>query len=225
MPNDLIKVQKYQGIYYLESKKRRHNGRPDKCYYAVYKNKAKRAVREKVGWASEGYSAKMAVHVRAERIRKLRHGKELPDRRKAELTFGEAWKRYDEWLDTGKKHVYDDRNRYENHVKPKFASKALSQITTHDLEKFKDALLRKGLAPATTKHVLVIIRQVYYKMVAWKLWEGVPPTKGLKMPALNNRRVRFLSREEAHKLLKAVKEKSQTQYEIGLISETTKRYA
>jgi integrase len=160
----------------------------------------------------------MASQVRAERIRTLRHGKELPDKKKVELTFGQAWKRYDQWLDTGKKHVYDDRNRYKNHLKPRFASKALSQITTHDLEKFKDALLRKGLAPQTTKHVLVIVRQIYNKMIMWGLWTGQNPIKGVKMPKINNKRVRFLSHQEADKLLTKIQKTSQQVWEYSLLS-------
>ena len=120
MPNNLIKIKKYQGTYYLESKLRQHQGRPDKCFYAIYKNRAKKVVRERVGWASDGYTAAMTHHVRGERLRKIRHGKELPDRKKVELTFGDAWAKYDVWLETGKKHVYDDRNRYQNYVKPRF---------------------------------------------------------------------------------------------------------
>ena len=127
MPDNLIKIRKYQGIYYLESKKKRFQGRPDRCFYVTYKNQ-KKLVREKVGWLSEGYNAQLADQIRANRVSNLRHGKELPNRKKREPTFAEAWKRYDAWLDTGKKHVYDDRNRYENHLKLKFASKFMSQI-------------------------------------------------------------------------------------------------
>ena len=238
MPAGLIKIKSFKGVYYRPSSEkivetiddatgkttkrekynRVHHGKPDRCFYVTYRNSAGKFVREKVGWQSEGYTAALADQVRAERIRSLRHGKELPDKKRAELTFGDAWKRYDEWLDTGKKHVYDDRNRYENYVKPRFATKALSQITTHDLEQFKDKLLKKGLAPATVKHVIVIIRQVYNKAIAWKLWEGTPPTRGFSMPKLNNKRQRFLSRDEAKSLLETIKKKSETQYEMGLIS-------
>ena len=218
MPNNLVRTGTQPGIYYRESSTKRHRGKPDRCYYVVYKDKSKKVIREKVGWASEGYTAALADQVRAERIRALRHGNELPDRNKTEITISEAWKKYDAWLDTGKKHVYDDRNRYQNYIKPRFGTKALSQITTHDLEKFKDSLIKKGLAPATVKHVLVIIRQIYNKAITWKLWAGVPPTKGFKMPQINNKRQRFLTREEAKALLTAIKKRSQTQYEIGLIS-------
>ena len=208
MPNNLIKIQKYTGIYYMDAKKKRHKGSPDRCFYVVYKDKARKVVREKIGWSSEGYNAQMADQVRSERIRSLRHGQELPDKKKKELTFGQAWKKYDKWLDTGKKHVYDDRNRYQNHIRVRFASQALSQISTHDLERFKDSLLRKGLSPATTKHILVIIRQVYNKMIAWGLWQGQNPITGLKMPKINNKRVRFFTH----------KERSQQMWEMSLLS-------
>ena len=73
MPAGLIKVQKYQGIYYRNSAKKKHNGRPDKRFYVSYRNGAGKFFREKVGWTSEGYNAQMAVHIRAERLRKIRH--------------------------------------------------------------------------------------------------------------------------------------------------------
>ncbi len=218
MPAEIKKVKKYQGIYYRNSTKKKHDGRPDKCFYISYRNGAGKFVREKVGWASEGYTAQMAMHVRGERLRKIRHGDELPNKKSKELTFAQAWKRYDKWLDTGKKHVYDDRNRYKNHLKPKFASKALSQITTHDLEKFKGSLLKKGLAPQTTKHILVLIRQIYNKMIAWGLWNGQNPIKGVKMPKISNKRVRFLTHQEADKLLGAVRKRSQQVWEYSLLS-------
>ena len=89
MPQNLIKVKKYQGVYYLESTKKRFQGRPDKCFYVSYRNIQGRFKREKVGWASEGYNAQVALHVRGERMRKVRHGDEIPDKNdKIEYTFG-----------------------------------------------------------------------------------------------------------------------------------------
>jgi len=210
------RVKKYKGVYQVSSKIKRHRGKSDKCYYITYKNNGK-LVWEKVGWASEGYSALLASGVRNERVRTIRHGKELPEKKKMP-TFGDVWKKYDKWLDTGKKHVYDDRNRFKNHIKPKFENKFLSGITTHDLEKFKAQLLNKGLAPATVKHVLVIIRQVFYKAVKWGLWTGENPIKGVEMPKINNQRIRFLTSEEADILLSEVEKASRQVWEISIIS-------
>ena len=57
----------------------------------------------------------------------------------------EAWKAYDKWLKTGKKHPEDDRSRYKAHIETKFGDTPLSAITTNDLEKFKTSLARKGI--------------------------------------------------------------------------------
>jgi integrase len=218
MPAELIKVQRYQGVYYRKSTKNKHRGKPDQCFYVSYRNAAGKSKFEKIGWASEGYNSQLATQIRAERIRTLRHGKELPNPKKSEMTFGQAWKLYDKWLETGKKSYYDDRNRYENHIKKRFASKSMSEINAGDLEKFKDTLLRKGLAPQTVKHILVIIRQVYNKMIAWHEWNGPNPIKGVTMPKINNKRVRFFTHQEADSLLGAVKKKSQQVWEYSLLS-------
>jgi len=230
MPQDLIKVKKYQGVYYRVSSKldenerpvKRFQGKADRCFYITYRDGSGKFIREKVGWASEGYNAQNAVHVRGERMRAVRHGDELPDRKSknGDPTLHDVWKHYDKWLDTGKKHTYQDRNRYKNHIKKKFGRKQLSQITSLDLEEFKDSLIKKGLSHATVKHVLVIIRQLYNKARAWNLWSGENPMNGVKMPVLNNRRVRFLTHEEAHILLDALSkyEYNQGLYEISLIS-------
>ena len=218
MPENLIKVQNQIGIYYLESKVRRHNGKPDKCYYITYKAPNKKVVREKVGWISEGYNAKLAIHMRGERTRLLRHGKELPDKKTKSITFGDAWNKYDGWLDTGKKHVDMDRSRYENHIKHRFESKLLDEINTGDLEKFKQVLMNKGLAPASVKHVLVVIRQVYNKSKLWGMWDGTNPVTGVKFPKVNNRRERFLNHQEAHLLLENLKPVSMQLHRIAKLS-------
>ncbi len=46
---------------------------------------------------------------------------------------------------------------------------------TLQLEKLKRDLDKKGLAPATIKHCLVLVRQMYNKAIAWGLYEGTNP--------------------------------------------------
>lgn len=212
------KIKKFVGVYYNTSKEKRHQGKPDKCYYITFRDQNKKFVWEKVGWASEGYTAQMASNVRGERLRDLRHGKELPKDRKADLQMKEAWTHYDKWIEKGKKHPEGDRSRYKNHIKPKFAKKYLSEITSHHLEKFKQQLFDKDLSPASVKHVLVLIRQIYNKMIEWKLWEGENPIKGVSLPKFDNAVKRFLSYAEAHKLLSHVQTVSQQLWEICLFT-------
>ena len=213
----MTKVANQSGVYYRESFSKHFHGKVDKCFYVTYKDGNKK-IWEKAGWLSEGYSAQMAANIRAERIRTLRHGEELPKKKRDEITFGEIWEHYDKWLDTGKTSSYSDRFRYANHLKNNFSSKRLSQITPLDIEKLKSDLLKKNLAPATVKHVLVLIRQVINKAITWKLWQGENPLKGVQLPKLNNRRERFLSQNEAASALQELRETSKQVYEIALMS-------
>jgi len=212
-----IRVSKYTGVYFRESNKRRHQGKPDRCFDICFRDQNGKLRWQKVGWTSEGYSAAMASHVRAERVRSIRHGEELPKRKK-EVTFGEVWKRYDEWLETGKRRPQDDRYYYGKHLEPRFADKPLSRISPFDLERMKAQLLKQGLAPATVKHNLVLVRQIINKAIAWGMWKGENPVKSVKMPPVRNRRERFLSVDEAHILLNDLDKVSSQLHDMALLS-------
>jgi integrase len=224
----MIKVSKHTGVYYNVSATRKHQGKADRCFYVTFKDPNNKLVWHKVGWASEGYTPQLAAVVRGEKLREIRHGDYLPKTSKSRLTMKEAWKAYDKWLKTGKKHPEDDRSRYKAHIEPKFGDKPLSSITPHDLEAFKAALLEKEietasgkkrkLSPATVKHVLVLIRQIYNKAITWKLWKGENPIKGVKLPSLSNRRERFLTYKEAGILLAKLKKVSRQLWEISLLA-------
>ena len=58
-----------------------------------------------------------------------------------------------------------------------------------------------GKAEATVKHALCLVRQAFNKAVVWRLWTGENPCKGVAFPIPNNARQRFLSQEEAARLL------------------------
>lgn len=191
---------KYPGIYHRESLERKLNGKPDICFDITYKLDGKK-VWEKVGWLSEGYSEKLASDIRAERIRSIRHGLELP-RQKAKVPFfKDIWIKYQAWAETNKR-ARDDISRYNNHIRGRFGDKRMNEISAFDLERFKSELLKEGLAPATVKHCLVLIRQIYNKATTWGLYQGGNPVRGVKMPVVQNQRQRFLSHEEAATLLK-----------------------
>lgn len=213
-----INIPKYKGVYYRDSSKRRHLGKPDRCFDICYRNSRGKLVWEKIGWMSEGYNAAVADQLRSDRIRAVRHGDELPREKEAEITLGEVWKLYNEWLKTGKKGADTDRSYYKNHIEPIFAEKMLSEISPFDLEKLKEDLTTKNLAPATVKHVLVLIRQLINKAIAWSKWHGENPIKKIKLPKLNNRRERFLSKKEAQILLNELKTVSIQLYNISLLS-------
>lgn len=209
------KKTRYPGVYERIGTGKDHLN--DTCFDITYKRDGKK-IWEKAGWESEGYTAKLAEQVRAERIRSIRHGLELPKDRPKTL-FKDAVKKYLKWAETNKtKKGRDDRYLYNKHISKRFDNTRMDQISSFDLEKMKSELLKEGYAPATAKHILVFVRQVYNKAIVWGLYRGENPIKGVKMPTLSNQRTRFLSTDEANNLLEALKARSLQVHDMALLS-------
>jgi integrase len=211
-------ILKFKGVYYRESANKRHLGKPDRCFDICFRDQQGKLVWEKVGWASEGYTAQMAANIRAERMRAIRHGDELPKPKRKAVIFADVWKRYDEWLETGKRRPRDDRCLYRNHLEQRFANKHLAEISPFDLEKMKSELIKEGLSAASVKHCLVLVRQIFNKAISWKMWAGGNPVREVNLPRLNNRRERFLSAEEAKLLLGELAQVSQQLRNMAFLS-------
>jgi len=78
--------------------------------------------------------------------------------------------------------------------------------------------MKQGFAQATVKHVLVLVRQIINKAISWGMWSGENPIKKVKLPTLNNRRERFLTKAEMGKVLKALQIISPLVHDIALLS-------
>jgi integrase len=204
-------------VYYREHETRRHNGKPDRCFDITFKADG-RKMWEKVGWSSENYTAAMAAQVRADRMRTIRHGGELPKRKKRTITFGEAWGKYYTWAQASKKSPETDEFRYRG-VKAELADKPLNEISPFLLEKLKSRMSKDGLSAQSVRATLTLIGGVFNKARLWGHYDGENPVKKVKLPSVNNAaRVRFLSPDEARALLEEVAKVSWQFYEMCLIS-------
>lgn len=209
--------QYFTGVYARAHRTRLHEGKPDVCYDICFKRDGK-LIWEKVGWASEGYSPEVAEGIRNDRVKAVRHGDQLPGKKAKAPYFKDVATQYVAWAKENKCRAgIDDASRYGTHLKPRFDSKRLDTISPFDLEKMKIEL-SKDLSPATVKHCLVLFRQIINKAIAWGLWKGDNPVKAVKMPTLQNQKERFLSFDEAGRLLKDLSAVSQTVHDMALIS-------
>jgi integrase len=211
------KLTKYAGTYQRVSDVKTYKGKPDIVFDISYKHEGKK-IWEKIGWLSEGYSAKLAFDVRSERLRSMRHGEELPRQRKKHIYFKELADKYLKWAKANKKSSATDGFRYSTHLAPRFDNKRLNEISSFDLEKMKSELSRKGLAPASVKHVLVLFRGMMNKAIFWKLFNGANPVKGVKMPVVQNQCDRFLTYQEAHSLLNELMKRSPKAHDLALLA-------
>ena len=153
--------------------------------------------------------------------REKRKAKEVEKERlrKENLSFSELMEgHYLPWAKTNKKHVRDDVIRFKVHLAKPLGEKPLKEITPFILEGVKKRLQEKGLAPATVKHCLALIRQAFNKAVMWGLYAGPNPVKGVKIPRLDNAKLRVLTPEEESLLMSALKPRSQQTYEMSMVS-------
>jgi hypothetical protein len=139
---------------------------------------------EKIGWISEGYTARMAVNVRGERIRSIRHGLDLPGQKPISPLFRDVMAKYLQWSAVNKKNGKRlDEYMYRKHLKC-LDNKRLIEIVPLDLEEIKTATLGKGLSPATVQHLLILVGSVFNKASIWGLYKGDNPVRQVKKPSL-----------------------------------------
>lgn len=214
-----------KGVYQIVSetkttKSARQKIIPDACFYIAFKLDGK-LTWEKIGWLSEGFSVKVAADIRAERMRTMRHGDELPQQKKRAITFKTLAEKYLKWSSENKsREGIDDKSRYENHLKDRFDDKRLDEIVFLDLERMKSEMSKAELSPKTISHCLGLLRAMYNWASDRDLYQGDNPIrkrrpgekKGI-MPTIQNARDRFLSVEEADKLLKELKRNHQIKME------------
>lgn len=112
MAHKRVKSSRFPGVYWRETTdpKRRHNGRPDRCYdYCL--REAGKLKWVAVGWASEGFSEQKAANMRREALENLARGDEVRKEQAATLTLNAAATAYFDWMEGEGKHVKQERNR------------------------------------------------------------------------------------------------------------------
>ena len=151
---------KYPGVYYRIAKRLNGQG-SEKIYYVVFKKNGK-TIEEKVGRQYvDDISPAKANRVRGELI----EGNRLTKKEKKELaearkwTFDEIWKEYFQQK-INNKSITDDRNRYNQHIKPNLGTKLPAELVPLDIERIRQQMLNKPLKPQTIKHVLGLVKRL-----------------------------------------------------------------
>jgi integrase len=214
-----IASKRYTGVYYRESTKRKHKGKPDRRYWVAYPSPGtSKTVWAPIGWASEGVSERYASTERE----KLMSGSKRHTPRRKRLTVGDAVRTYEIWAEAEGKHVDREMNRYDNHLKLSFDAVPLESITAQMLTEHKNTLL-KNLSNQSVLHCFSFLRRCVNHVISEGLHQGVNPfrtsrTSKFKMPKPDNASVRFFSADEARKLLAELKTRSQQLHDMSVLS-------
>jgi integrase len=137
---------------------------------------------------------------------KIAEGKWFPEsqEKQAAYTFVELAERYSSWA-KGRQKAFDCWKIYIiRQLVRKFGKMKLNRFEMYMLEKFQTERLNRGNKPATVNRRIAVISHMFTKAVDWKMMDRVvAQSLRVKMLPEDNKRLRYLSKEECHSLIKA----------------------
>ena len=145
---------------------------------------------------------------------------------KQSITIDYFFKKYYlSWFFThSKSHSRNIEGFWRKWITVTLGEKTFSELSITDIEKIKTFLIEAGKSPRTIEHILAILRAVINKAIEWGFFQGENPVSKVKLPKYDNKRTRFLTREEAQKLLEECKKRTTRKnwiYPIVLTALTT----
>jgi site-specific recombinase XerC len=98
-----------------------------------------------------------------------------------------------------------EKSLYRNYLSA-LDNKTLQEITMLDAEKIVNKIIKNGLAFRTAQYTAAVLRHALNKAVE-RGYLQVNPVSKIIVPRKDNKRTRFLTKEEANKLLSELKKK------------------
>ncbi len=231
----------FRGVRYHEHETRKHGVKKDQYFTIRYKLNGKDK-EEGLGWASDGWTAAKAY----DRLRELKENRKVGEgpqtlgekraieqekrdiaeqvRAQAEkenITFGYYFEKiYLPVFEVGRKKetTRKAKEHFKNWIEPVIGSLPLKDVKPFAIEKIKKNILSASKSPRTLQYVLATLRQAWNMARRDGRIVEDSPTKSIKIPKVDNRRVRFLSHKEADTLLSALQEKDGVTYNMALLS-------
>ena len=233
---------KFPGVRFREHPTRRHGIGKDRYFVIRYQRDGKRH-EEGVGWASEGWNTENAANELAELKKAYTLGSGAPtrltekrelvkmqeERKQAEekrrgkeaVTFGQYFERtYFPVSKTIKKpKTYRrEKEHFDIWIKPVLGEIPFKEVLPLTIERIKKNLQDAGKATRTVQYVLATIRQVWNQARRDRLVVDDSPTKEVKIPKFDNKRIRFLSHKEADTLLDELQKRDLETSRMALLS-------
>ena len=229
------------GVRYREHPERKHGIKPDRYFAIRYQADGKRR-EEGLGWGSEGWTAQKAAVVLAdlkkahvtgegpktlqakrdlEKAREEAKARALASQEAEAVTFGSIFEGV--YLESARQNkkpnsVQTEKGLFKKWVGPVIGDVPLKDISPFHLERIKKNIAAAGLSARSAHYALCVVRQVFNFARDRDMTACVSPTNKVKAPKTDNRRLRFLTREEAAKLLEHLAKRSPELHAISLVS-------
>jgi integrase len=235
------KQTKHEGVRYREHPSRKHGVKPDQYFAIRYRVDGKRR-EEGLGWASAGWTAQKAAQELSKLKEAYRTGTgavTLAEKRQvAELnrraedearaleerdnqSFGSLF--LESYFPIAKKNKAERSWKKEDQcyrlwIAPVLSDKSLKDIAPIHLERIKKNMADANRAARSITYCLAVVRQVFNFARDHDLFVGLNPVTKIKKPSEDNRRLRFLTHDEAGRLLDALAVRSPDVRDMALLS-------
>lgn len=147
---------------------------------------------------------KLAERIHAKAVTEIHEGV-WSDKVKVEnqYTFNNLVERYVAWVE-GRQRSWQTSKKYMvNHLSGRFMNFKLTEFNTHTVEQYQTERLKKGNKPATVNRLLAVIKHMFTKACEWEMITEETRKKVHRVKFLpeNNKRLRFLNKEECLSLI------------------------
>lgn len=204
-----------EGIRVRSHATRKHGIKPDTYFTLRIQINGKRT-EESLGWASEGMTlakARLELARLKEAVRSgtgpttLRERKAVTvERQSSPMTIGEFWDRhyYPEAL-RRKKSAKSEEKLFRNWIRPQIGNLPLNGLKKSHIDMVVGSIMKAGLAPRTAQYAVAVVSLLWNTAFAQEFVTGENPARRVRRPKIDNRRLRFLSKDEADALLAELK--------------------
>ncbi|MCR4287117.1 MAG: site-specific integrase [Deltaproteobacteria bacterium] len=146
---------------------------------------------------------KLAEKIHAKKLTEITEGRLNPKRIDGKKTFRDFAEQYLEWA--GFQRSFRSKKGHIGQLMKDFGSLNLCDFSTMLVEKYQAKTLKNKRAPATVNRHVTALKHMFTKAVEWELVdeEVLKRVRRVKLFAENNKRLRYLSKEEAKALVAA----------------------
>lgn len=231
----------YVGVRYREHPTRKHNGKPDRYFMIRYRVNGQ-LKEEGLGWSSQEWNAQKASSVRNDLIKGHKIG-EGPQTLSEKRQIVQDQKKEEEiQKETADKQAvtfasfFDDtyfpntapnktarsnsreKGLFKNWIESTIGKLRFVDISILHLEQIKQNMADKGQSARSIRYALAVIRQTFNYAKFVSTFSGPSPVENVKFPQADNKRLRFLTKKEAEKLLSELNKLSPRVYEMAMLS-------
>jgi integrase len=176
-------------------------------YYQRYRDKHRRNRQARIG-AADAMSLEEAREAARQVRSSITNGfdpREQARKRKEVPLFSEfVENRYLPHVKVYKRSWDQDEQMIERHIMPLWSQAKLTEITREDIQDFQALMIVDGLKPGSVNRYMALVKYIFNLAERWEIIDK-SPARGVSKMADNNRKERYLTKEETSRLLAVLK--------------------